>query len=72
MFMVTLDDIKDKIKGMKCKLCDTNFDNDEIEMYAHPSGWKIDGLEERQWLYIRCKKCDYDNALFKRDLMNND
>lgn len=36
-----------------------------IDNYPHPQGWEVEGFAERQWLYITCEHCRYQNALWK-------
>ncbi len=36
-----------------------------LEAYAHPDGWVLDGLPGKWWLYIVCPECNYQWALWK-------
>lgn len=49
---------------MNCRACGTTLPS-EIEHYSHPSGWEVPGMEEKQWLFITCSHCGYQNALWK-------
>ena len=37
----------------------------KVERYNHIGGWEIEGFAVRQWLYVVCPKCEYQNALWK-------
>jgi len=52
------------VKGKKCKICGSKLPA-EVEHYDHEGGWIVDGYEKRQWLYTRCRRCGYKNALWK-------
>lgn len=36
-----------------------------IQGYSHKSGWNIEGLDEKVWLFIICPRCDYAWSLWK-------
>lgn len=63
--MTILDEIKKKITIDKCRWCGSELNKDNIDMYPHEGGWIIDGMSEKQWLYIHCNKCDYDWPIWK-------
>lgn len=39
-----------------------------IAHYDHDGGWKVDGIENRQWLSVLCPNCTYEWALWKLDI----
>ena len=63
--MATLEEIKKKIKNDKCIWCGTKLDLDKLRMRPHENGWVVDGMSERQYLSIRCSKCDAILSLCK-------
>ncbi len=36
-----------------------------LKHYSHPEGWKVEGFDEKQWLYIKCLKCHVSWSLDK-------
>ncbi|MDB5224988.1 MAG: hypothetical protein JWO43_610 [Candidatus Adlerbacteria bacterium] len=36
-----------------------------IENYDHPGGWRVEGIEKRQWLSVVCPECNYGISLYK-------
>ena len=53
----------DAAAQQKCPRCNVKLGY--VEHYPHSGGWRVDGLEPRQWLYKNCPKCGYDWALWK-------
>lgn len=54
------------VLGKHCILCEKVFTEPiTIEYYTHTQGWLVEGFTERQWLYITCFYCRYQNALWK-------
>lgn len=51
--------------GAYCKTCGDRLDGYPIQRYPHDAGWTVKGLEEKQWLYIVCPRCGYQNSLWK-------
>lgn len=53
---------------IKCVSCGSVLQNEvhpyEVWMYDHESGWKVDGLENRQWLSVFCD-CGHHTSLNK-------
>jgi DNA-directed RNA polymerase subunit N (RpoN/RPB10) len=50
---------------IKCVGCGKVHDDVyEVWMYDHSSGWKVEGLEDRQWLSVACD-CGYHTSLNK-------
>lgn len=62
---VKLEDIRNYIKekDIKCEWCKNSFDSNDIDMYPHSGGYNVDGMNDKQWLYITCRHCGYDWAL---------
>lgn len=63
---MTLKDYSSAAVRKKCVGCGhkTSF-NPKIEYYNHESGWLVENFNVRQWLYVKCLNCHYDNALWK-------
>jgi len=55
----------DLIKDFACRTCSFDLRNEPILHYNHSSGWPVEGYNEKQWLFITCPKCGYQNALWK-------
>lgn len=61
-----LEDYANKVKGRICVGCRRFFPSPvKIEHYDHSGGWIVEGFSERQWLYVVCPSCEYQNALWK-------
>lgn len=45
--------------------CGCDISGEPIYYYEHDAGWKVKGIEKRQWLYIHCPECGNDLALWK-------
>ena len=64
--MPTLSDFGRMLIG---KRCDCNGQPSlaglPIIHYDHEGGWKVDGFENRQWLYVNCPHCKYGWSLYK-------
>ena len=60
----TLSDYRKLVKKELCR-----WDNTQLPMtvlsYDHQDGYEVEGFEKKQWLYLRCVKCDYDWSLWK-------
>ena len=56
-----------KTKGIGLQTCDCGepITPLTIDMYPHEGGIKVDGETKKQWVYIHCRKCQYDWALWK-------
>lgn len=53
-----------KIKITECRFCSTPFNPLPLMYhYQHDGGYKVPGFSEKQWLYLRCRKCGHDWAL---------
>lgn len=60
----TLEEYRALCKKEYCKWCGASLPL-EVKHYPHPGGWRVTGMEERQWLYLHCVRCKYDHALWK-------
>lgn len=49
----------------KCKMCRADLAGTPLESYSHDGGYEVENFAEKQWLYIVCRKCDYQNSLVK-------
>jgi len=54
---------KGEIKN-KCCWCGSPLHAQDLKRYPHGDGWTVDG-EGKQWLYIPCRKCGYEWAIWK-------
>lgn len=61
---MTIHDYEQQIERAVCRWCSTKLPS-VIQMYPHSDGWTIEGMSERQWLYVHCVKCEYDWSLWK-------
>jgi len=52
-------------KGAKCIMCGTLFSERDIESYDHGSGISVKDYDKPQWVYMTCRKCHYQSALWK-------
>jgi hypothetical protein len=59
-----LEDYERLVKGKVCRWCNSKLPP-KVRHFDHENGWKVDGFDCRQWLYVRCKKCGYDWNLEK-------
>lgn len=62
--MPTLADYRKQVTATHCRWCGTALP-DRIAHYDHRDGWVVDGMADKQWLYITCSKCGYDWSLWK-------
>lgn len=47
-----------------CKSCKKELhEQGGVSFYPHENGWDILGLAEKQWVYLKCTHCDYQNSL---------
>lgn len=58
-----LGDYGELVKGKKCKFCGTVLNYGCIEYYDHEGGFKVEGFDKKQWLYINCFGCGHDWSL---------
>ena len=61
----TLEEYAELVVGKACRSCSKPMHNVEVESYPHQGGWPVDGRLARQWLYVPCPNCDYQNSLWK-------
>ena len=47
-----------------CRWCNASLPL-ELRYYRHPNGWLVKGMKGRQWLYVKCARCNYDFSLWK-------
>lgn len=45
--------------------CGQDLTRQPISRYPHGAGWTVKDMRVKQWLYIICPKCKYQNALWK-------
>jgi hypothetical protein len=62
--MATLEEYRSRVIDQKCRWCGADLPSD-VEFYAHPEGWPVEGLEQLQWLFLTCPKCGYQWSLWK-------
>lgn len=55
----------DQLQTTRCPDCGESLKGEVILAYPHEHGWTVEGCEEKQWLFIRCPKCEYPWALWK-------
>ena len=52
-------------KDARCITCGQPFNIGDIRCYPHEGGIKVKGYKDKQWVYMHCRNCGYDNALWK-------
>jgi hypothetical protein len=52
------------VKKPRC-ICGARDQWDFPEHYEHDGGIKVKGYKELQWVYVHCRNCNYDMALWK-------
>lgn len=63
---MTLQNYATLTKGKACRSCDSPLASPiTVEHYPHDGGWQVDTFPKRQWLYVVCGNCKYQNALWK-------
>jgi hypothetical protein len=62
-----LDDYGRLLRGKTCNFCGGPLSR-LIDAYPHSGGWLVKGFQGRQWLSVRCRKCNYDWSLWKLDI----
>lgn len=65
--MESLEEYADRITTHSCTFCGATLNTSarSILMYPHSGGWTVEGMDMKQWLFIRCHGCGYDWALWK-------
>jgi ribosome modulation factor len=59
---MNIKDYENMIAGKSCRWCEYVLPN-QVRHYNHLGGWKVAGFEQRQWLSVRCNRCDYHWSL---------
>ena len=63
---LTLEEYSKLVEGIECIGCGRPLKAPiQLDHYDHRGGWVVDGFSERQWLYVVCPSCYYQNALRK-------
>jgi hypothetical protein len=62
--MHTLAEYRAMVTRNKCLWCGNPLP-EEIRYYEHADGWLVRGMENKQWLYLYCARCEYEWALWK-------
>ena len=63
---ISLEEYRKLLKLNECRRC--HFEGllqEVISHYPHSGGWKVQGFDKPQWLFIVCPKCKYQWALWK-------
>lgn len=62
----SLSDYQLDLESKDCQWCRKTHSNEgvllrglKVEYYPHDGGYKIKGIEGRQWLFVTCPKCQY-------------
>ena len=63
--MATLEEYAEMVVGKACRSCSKPMHEVEVESYPHSGGWEVEGRLAKQWLYVTCDACDYQNSLSK-------
>ena len=50
--------------GAEC-MCGARLSVKNMEWYPHDNGIAVPNYEELQWVYVVCKKCEYQNSYRK-------
>lgn len=61
---MNIKDYERMVQGKSCRWCEYVLPS-KVRRYNHHGGWKVSGFEQRQWLSVRCSRCDYDWSLEK-------
>jgi len=68
--MMTREDYAKMVEGVTCRWCGYALPT-EIQNYNHGGGWELEGYTRRQWLYVECRRCDYQWSLAKLGIPRN-
>jgi len=60
----TLAEYRKLVKRNECTWDDHKLP-EQVDAYPHPDGWRVAGMDEKQWLSIKCPKCGYEWSLNK-------
>ena len=66
MLVISHPNLKQFLKGKRCRWCDIDISQEPVKGYPHTEGWLVG--PQKLWLYVTCPKCDYDWALWKLGL----
>jgi len=62
---------KELITNPICRWCDYDLSHEPILGYDHSDGWKVEGIEKLQWLWITCPCCGYQHSLWKLGVLRD-
>jgi len=72
---MNIQDYENQLEGKECRWCKDSSESKRrnncsleglrILQYNHDGGYKVDGFEKPQWLYVVCPNCDYQWSLQK-------
>lgn len=51
--------------NLHCHFCEAPLDGDAVCRYDHDGGIMVKDFPVKQWVYVHCRKCGYDWALWK-------
>lgn len=54
-----------EIQDLHCLICGESLEGQPIRQYPHSAGWIVEEFKQKQWLYIICSNCNYQNAIWK-------
>ena len=60
----SLEQYRAQITYQRCRWCNALLPG-TVDIYEHESGWYVKDLDKKQWLSLKCIKCDYDWSLNK-------
>jgi hypothetical protein len=60
---ITIEELVKIRDNSKCLSCGSKAL--KLGMYPHSDGVYVEGKDLPQWVYFHCKRCEYDNALWK-------
>ncbi len=59
-----MSDIEEMAHKVGCLICGEP-DDLEVKKYPHEGGVEVEGEPLKQWVYVHCNNCQYDNAWWK-------
>lgn len=76
LLMTTLEEYARMVQDKNCASCDKPLAVGHnrvvrVEFYDHDGGWEVEGFYRLQWLYVTCRRCGYENALWKLGVPRN-
>jgi hypothetical protein len=51
------------VKDWQCNGCEHYLQDEPILHYGHDAGFPVEGFQQKQWLFITCSVCGYQNTL---------